>query len=106
MNQRRKSNRRNLTLAQRDNLYIPPYLTKEDRDLLHCGEDIDVEELCSVLRSRNNRSLLEQLQRLKSYDKYLGNQNRVGGKCRYVMCLIMAIMLAKGRHCIISKPIL
>jgi len=100
MNQRR--NRRNISTAQQqaDN---SPYLTDEDCDLINQGEDINVEELCIILRFQNSQSLLEQVQRIRSYRKYLGRHSSVRDQCLYIMCLIMSIMLAKGRHCIISN---
>jgi hypothetical protein len=103
---RRMRNRRNLNSVQR--LLISdernsPYLTDEDCDLIHQGEDLNVEELCVILRSRSNQSLLEQVQRIRSYRQYLRSRTMFGEKCLYIMCLIMAITLAKGRHITISN---
>jgi hypothetical protein len=108
-------NRRNLNSAQRlltrdeQNSSYSPYLTNEDYDLIRQGEDLDVEELCVILRSRSNQSLLEQVQRIRSYRQYLRRHHvHVFGtmfheNCLYIMCLIMAITLAKGRHITISN---
>jgi hypothetical protein len=103
---RRIRNLRNLNRAQRLSIrdeLNSPYLTDEDCDLIQQGEDSNVEELCVILRSRSNQSLLEQVQRIRSYRQYLRRLNMFGDNCLFTMCLIMAIMLAKGRHITISN---